>query len=136
MIRLESVQRQFGEQVLFSDLSWMIPAGARLGLVGPNGAGKTTLLHILCGRDQPDAGTVHRPQQMQTLGSIEKVNSALRTPASPRLSLVRASDSLRKCRMVKSAGLGADLPGSHTRSAFVGQADTHLGSSPSVQPRT
>ena len=65
MIRLEKIQRQFGAQVLFRDLTWMIPDGARLGLVGPNGVGKTTLLQILCGRDQPDAGAVHRPQQMQ-----------------------------------------------------------------------
>jgi len=65
MIRLDKIQRQFGAQVLFRDLSWMIPAGARLGLVGPNGTGKTTLLRILCGRDQPDGGAVYRPQQMQ-----------------------------------------------------------------------
>jgi len=65
MIRLDKIQRQFGVQVLFRDLSWMIPDGARLGLVGPNGVGKTTLLQILCGRDHPDAGAVHRPQQMQ-----------------------------------------------------------------------
>jgi ATP-binding cassette subfamily F protein 3 len=65
MIRLERIQRQFGAQVLFRDLTWMIPAGARLGLVGPNGAGKTTLLRILCGHDQPDGGAVHRPQRMQ-----------------------------------------------------------------------
>jgi ATP-binding cassette subfamily F protein 3 len=65
MIRLEKIQRQFGAQVLFRDLSWLVPAGARLGLVGPNGIGKTTLLRILCGRDQPDGGAVHRPQQMQ-----------------------------------------------------------------------
>jgi ATP-binding cassette subfamily F protein 3 len=65
MIRLDNIQRQFGAQVLFRNLSWMIPDGARLGLVGPNGVGKTTLLQILCDRDHPDAGSVHRPQQMR-----------------------------------------------------------------------
>jgi len=65
MIHLERIQRQFGPQVLFDELSWMIPQGARLGLVGPNGAGKTTLLRILQGRDTPDAGKVHRPHSLQ-----------------------------------------------------------------------
>jgi len=65
MIRLDKIKRQFGGQVLFEDLSWMIPSGARLGLVGPNGVGKTTLLRILCGLDRPDAGELHRPQAVQ-----------------------------------------------------------------------
>jgi len=62
MIQLDAVSRRFGAQVLFRELSWRIPAGARLGLVGPNGAGKTTLLRLLAGRDKPDGGTVHRPR--------------------------------------------------------------------------
>jgi ATP-binding cassette subfamily F protein 3 len=64
MIRVAGVKRQFGSRVLFEGVSWMIPPGARLGLVGPNGAGKTTLLRILEGREQPDAGAVHRPSSL------------------------------------------------------------------------
>ena len=60
MIQLDKISRRFGRQLLFEGLSWMIPRGARLGLVGPNGAGKTTLLRILSGQDQPDEGQVHR----------------------------------------------------------------------------
>jgi len=65
MIRLENINRQFGPRVLFNELTWMIPADARLGLVGPNGAGKTTLLRLLTGADEPDAGTVHRPRSLK-----------------------------------------------------------------------
>jgi ATP-binding cassette subfamily F protein 3 len=61
VIQLDRVKRQFGARVLFEGLSWMIPRGARLGLVGPNGAGKTTVLRMLEGREQPDAGVVHKP---------------------------------------------------------------------------
>ena len=65
MIRLENINRQFGPRVLFDELTWMIPADARLGLVGPNGAGKTTLLRLLTGAEEPDAGTVHRPRSLK-----------------------------------------------------------------------
>ena len=66
MIHVDRIERRFGPNVLFRDLSWMIPAGSRLGLVGPNGAGKTTLLKILAGLDQPDAGMVNRPARTRT----------------------------------------------------------------------
>ena len=65
MIRLDGIKRQFGGRVLFGDLSWVIPPGARLGLVGPNGVGKTTLLRILDGRERPDAGAVLKPQNLR-----------------------------------------------------------------------
>ncbi len=65
MVHLDRIRRQFGAQVLFDGLSWMIPRGARLGFVGPNGAGKTTLLRILAGLDAPDAGEVNRPSALR-----------------------------------------------------------------------
>jgi ATP-binding cassette subfamily F protein 3 len=65
MVHLDRIRRQFGAQVLFDGLSWMIPRGARLGFVGPNGAGKTTLLRILAGLDTPDVGEVNRPSALQ-----------------------------------------------------------------------
>jgi len=84
MIQLDGIARRFGRQLLFEGLSWMIPRGARLGLVGPNGAGKTTLLRILSGEDRPDEGAVHRagtvqvgylPQEVETVegGSVLEV---------------------------------------------------------------
>src|SRR5207245_358925 len=45
---------------LFSDLTFSVQRGRRLGILGPNGSGKTTLLRILLGEENPDSGTVHR----------------------------------------------------------------------------
>jgi len=86
MIRLQNVKRQFGGRVLFEGLSWVIPSGARLGLVGPNGAGKTTLLRILSGRESPEAGEVHGgrslhigylPQEVETVAGDTVLEVAL-----------------------------------------------------------
>jgi ATP-binding cassette subfamily F protein 3 len=48
------------DRPLFSDLSFTLQRGRRLGIMGPNGSGKTTLLRILLGEETPDAGTVQR----------------------------------------------------------------------------
>src|SRR5262245_42099978 len=61
MIQVDSLRRQFGSRILFDELSWMIPRGARMGLVGPDGAGNRTLLRIIAGLDAPDRGRVHAP---------------------------------------------------------------------------
>jgi ATP-binding cassette, subfamily F, member 3 len=47
-----------GGRTLFSDLSFELQPGDRLGVVGPNGAGKSTLLKTLAGKWKPAAGRV------------------------------------------------------------------------------
>ncbi len=46
------------DRPLFSNLSFALERGRRLGILGPNGSGKTTLLRILMGEERPDAGQV------------------------------------------------------------------------------
>jgi ATP-binding cassette subfamily F protein 3 len=45
---------------LFTDLSFALPRGKRLGIMGPNGCGKTTLLRLILGDEQPDSGKLRR----------------------------------------------------------------------------
>ena len=47
-----------GGRRLFSNLSWQIDTGSRVGLVGPNGIGKTTLMRTMVGQVHPDSGGI------------------------------------------------------------------------------
>ena len=57
-IEIRNVSKQFGERVLFSDFSYTILRGERIGIIGPNGCGKSTLMKILTGLIPPDTGSV------------------------------------------------------------------------------
>src|SRR5918999_728972 len=58
MIRLDSISKQVGHQILFIEASATLMKGEKAGLVGPNGAGKTTLFRMIKGEEQPDEGQV------------------------------------------------------------------------------
>jgi ATPase subunit of ABC transporter with duplicated ATPase domains len=58
MIRLDTISKQNGHQLLFIDASMALQKGEKVGLVGPNGAGKTTIFRIISGQEQPDDGVV------------------------------------------------------------------------------
>ncbi len=58
MIRLDSISKQNGHQLLFIEASASLLKGEKIGLVGPNGAGKTTLFRMITGEDEPDEGQV------------------------------------------------------------------------------
>ena len=58
VIRAQALAKEYGENLLFEDLSLDVPPGAIVGIVGPNGAGKTTLLRLITGEVEPDGGSV------------------------------------------------------------------------------
>src|SRR3954467_8822571 len=58
MIRLDSISKQNGHQLLFVEASAALHKGEKVGLVGPNGAGKTTLFRMMTGQEYPDEGQV------------------------------------------------------------------------------
>jgi len=58
MIRLDSISKQHGHQILFIDASMSLQKGEKVGLVGPNGAGKSTIFRMIAGTEQPDDGRV------------------------------------------------------------------------------
>jgi ATPase subunit of ABC transporter with duplicated ATPase domains len=58
MIRLDSITKQHGHQILFIDASMTLQRGEKVGLVGPNGAGKSTIFRMIAGTEAPDDGRV------------------------------------------------------------------------------
>ena len=58
MIRLDSVSKQHGSQILFLDASMSVFRGEKVGLVGPNGSGKSTVFRMIVHDEAPDSGQV------------------------------------------------------------------------------
>ena len=58
MIRLDSVSKRHGKQILFVEASAAIFRGEKVGLTGPNGAGKSTIFRMIIGEEPPDEGQV------------------------------------------------------------------------------
>ncbi len=60
LLKAENISKAFGPKRLFSDLSFVISPGVRLGVVGANGSGKSTFLKTLLGEQSPDHGRILR----------------------------------------------------------------------------
>jgi branched-chain amino acid transport system ATP-binding protein len=58
MIRIDSISKQNGHQILFIEASVALHRGEKIGLVGPNGAGKTTLVNTIAGILAPREGRI------------------------------------------------------------------------------
>ena len=66
MVNIHQLTVSFGGEILFSDISFRINPGDRIGLIGKNGAGKTTLLKLLAGLVTADEGDIAREKGTKT----------------------------------------------------------------------
>lgn len=64
-LEAENLSKAFGERVLFEGLGLTVAQGEKIALVARNGTGKSSLLDILGGKDDPDTGAVHVPQNVR-----------------------------------------------------------------------
>jgi ATP-binding cassette subfamily F protein 3 len=58
MLHVTKISKSYGIETVLADVSFVVNAGERVGLVGPNGSGKTTLLRIIAGLEQADDGSI------------------------------------------------------------------------------
>jgi sulfate-transporting ATPase len=58
VIEFKDVSKALGDRVLIDNLSFVIPAGAIVGVIGPNGAGKTTMFRMITGKEKTDKGEI------------------------------------------------------------------------------
>lgn len=56
LVSANNLKKAFGEEVLFSDVSFSVDSSDKIGFVGINGAGKSTLFKLLTGEMAPDDG--------------------------------------------------------------------------------
>jgi sulfate-transporting ATPase len=65
VVEAEGLAKGYGDQLLFDNLSFLLPRGGIVGIIGPNGAGKTTLFRMLVGQEKPDAGKLRIGETVQ-----------------------------------------------------------------------
>ena len=58
VIEFKNVSKAYGDRLLIDNLSFIIPAGAIIGIIGPNGAGKSTIFRMITGKEKPDSGEI------------------------------------------------------------------------------
>jgi ATP-binding cassette subfamily F protein 3 len=71
MITISGLNKNFGGQVLFDDLSLSINRGEKIGLVGRNGHGKTTLFQMILGNVEVNSGNINVPRGYR-IGHLEQ----------------------------------------------------------------
>lgn len=57
-LKAEGISKQFGRQVVLSNVNLEMQSGQIYGLVGRNGSGKTVLMKLLCGLLPPSSGGI------------------------------------------------------------------------------
>jgi ATP-binding cassette subfamily F protein 3 len=71
VIKINQLSKSYFARELFTDVTFQMNAGDRLGLVGRNGHGKSTLFKLILGEEEPDAGQIAIPRNYR-IGHLEQ----------------------------------------------------------------
>src|SRR5262245_20192544 len=76
VVEASGISKAYGDNLLFEDLNFRLPAGGIVGIIGPNGAGKTTLFRMIVGEETPDGGALRVGPTVE-LGYVDQNRDAL-----------------------------------------------------------
>lgn len=79
LVSLSGVGAFLGGQRIFTDVSFDVSDGDKIGLVGRNGTGKTTLLRLIAGEIEPETGRILRAKGVKIGFLRQEVNGAVVT---------------------------------------------------------
>ncbi len=88
MLSISDISKSYGDQTLFSAVTFNVGARDRIAVIGPNGSGKTTLFGIIAGKVFTDSGSVSM-QRDTTISYLEQEIS----PSSERQLLVDVANA-------------------------------------------
>jgi len=71
VIKINQLTKSYFARELFTDVSFQMNAGDRMGLVGRNGHGKSTLFKLILGQEEPDSGEITIPRNYR-IGHLEQ----------------------------------------------------------------
>lgn len=62
ILTAEHITKQMAEKTLWTDISFSISEGERVGIIGVNGCGKSTLMKLIAGLEESDNGEIISPK--------------------------------------------------------------------------
>jgi len=62
ILTAENVTKEMAEKTLWSQISFSITEGDRIGIIGVNGCGKSTLMKLIAGFEDCDQGSIEHPK--------------------------------------------------------------------------
>jgi len=71
-IGVKGLAKKFAAESIFTDITFDIQTGQRIGMVGSNGCGKTTVFKIICGLETEDSGNISF-RKGSTIGYLQQV---------------------------------------------------------------
>ena len=71
-VRLENINKSFGNINALSNLNIDINDGEFFVLLGPTGAGKTTTLRIISGLEKPDSGKIMFNDEVVNVSHLQR----------------------------------------------------------------